>query len=86
MSANLVCNRIRWKVEGAKLMGDMEMIRIATGERTRFMSDGSVVKDQVNPPRVEFCDACESMKSMQGGMSFNYFYDLIWICQDCRNK
>jgi hypothetical protein len=73
-------------MEGARMMADMEMIRIATGERTRFMADGSVIKDQVNPPRVEFCDACESMKSMQGGMSFNYFYDLIWICEDCRNK
>ena len=67
-------------------MGDMEMIRIATGERTRFMADGEVVKDQVNPPRVEFCDVCELMKSMEGGMSFNYFYDLIWICPDCKNK
>lgn len=86
MSANLVCHGRRRQMEGAKLMADMEIIRIATGERTRFMADGSIVKDQVNPPRVEFCDACESMKSMQGGMSFNYFYDLIWICEDCRNK
>ena len=86
MSGNLVQPQRGWQMEGARMMADMEMIRIATGERTRFMADGSVIKDQVNPPRVEFCDACESMKSMQGGMSFNYFYDLIWICEDCRNK
>ena len=67
-------------------MADMEMIKIATGERTRFMIDGSVVKDQIDPPKVEWCDSCESFKRLEAGMSFNYLYDLIWICQDCKNK
>ena len=64
----------------------MEMIRIATGERTRFMIDGSIVKDEVPPPKVEWCDSCEKFKSFDTGMSFNYLYDLIWICYDCKNK
>ena len=67
-------------------MADMEMIKIATGERTRFMSDGAVIKDRVDPPKIEWCDSCETFKRFDGGLSFNYSYDLLWICQDCKNK
>ena len=85
MSGNLVCHRIRWKMEGAKLMADMEMIKIATGERTRFMRDGSVVKDQVDPPKIEWCDRCETFKRFDGGR-----YDFVmgspelWYCIECK--
>jgi len=85
MSTNLVCHRIRWKVEGAKLMGDMEIIKIATGERTRFMADGSVLKDQVDPPKIEWCDRCETFKRFDGGR-----YDFVmgspelWYCIECK--
>jgi hypothetical protein len=85
MSGNLVCHRIRWKMEGAKLMADMEMIKIATGERTRFMADGSVVKDEVDPPKIEWCDRCETFKRSDGGR-----YDFVmgspelWYCELCK--
>ena len=67
------------------MMADMEMIRIATGERTRFMTDGSVVKDQVAPPTIEWCDRCQMFKELQGGrfdkaMGSNE----LWYCEACK--
>jgi len=85
MPANLVCDGRRRQVEGAKLMGDMEMIRIATGERTRFMRDGSIAKDEVTPPKIEWCDRCETFKRADGGR-----YDFVmgspelWYCELCK--
>jgi hypothetical protein len=72
-------------MEGTSLMADMEMIRIATGERTRFMADGSVVKDQVDTPKIEWCDRCETFKRFDGGR-----YDTVmgspelWYCELCK--
>ena len=72
-------------MEGARIMADMEMIRIATGERTRFMTDGSVVKDQVALPKIEWCDRCETFKRFDGGR-----YDTVmgspelWYCMECK--
>jgi len=66
-------------------MGDMEMIRIATGERTRFMADGSVVKDEIDPPKIEWCDRCEAFKRFDGGR-YEYVQglDALWICELCK--
>ena len=70
---------------GASMMADMEMIKIATGERTRFMADGSVSKDQVDPPKIEWCDRCETFKRFDGGR-----YDFVmgspelWYCELCK--
>jgi hypothetical protein len=72
-------------MDGAKLMGDMEMIRIADGERTRFMRNGSIVKDEVDPPKIEWCDRCETFKRFDGGR-----YDFVsgqaelWYCELCK--
>ncbi len=85
MSGNLVQPQRRWKMEGARVMADMEMIKIATGERTRFMDDGSVLKDQVDPPKIEWCDRCETFKRFDGGR-----YDTVmgspelWYCELCK--
>ena len=85
MSGNLVQPQRGWQMEGARVMADMEMIRIATGERTRFMSDGSVLKDQVDPPKIEWCDRCETFKRFDGGR-----YDTVmgspelWYCELCK--
>ena len=85
MSGNLVQPQRRWKMEGARVMADIEMIKIATGERTRFMQDGSVVKDQVDPPKIEWCDRCETFKRSDGGR-----YDFVmgspelWYCELCK--
>ena len=85
MSGNLVQPQRRRKMEGARVMADMEMIKIATGERTRFMADGSVLKDQVDPPKIEWCDRCETFKRFDGGR-----YDTVmgspelWYCELCK--
>jgi len=85
MRTNVACTWRRWKMEGTKLMADMEIIKIATGERTRFMRDGSVVKDQVDPPKIEWCDRCEMFKRFDGGR-----YDTVmgspelWYCELCK--
>lgn len=85
MPAHLVHTWRRWKMEGAKLMADMEMIKIATGERTRFMQDGTVVKDQIEPPKIEWCDRCETFKRFDGG---RYDYVMgspeLWYCEACK--
>ena len=67
------------------MMADMEMIKIATGERTRFMSDGTIKTDQVDPTRVEWCDRCEAFKLFAGGR-YEYVQGLeqIWICELCK--
>lgn len=66
-------------------MADMEMIKIATGERTIYKADGSVLKDQVDPPKIEWCDRCETFKRFDGGR-----YDFVmgspelWYCELCK--
>ena len=85
MPSNLVQPQRGRQVEGARLMGDMEIIKIATGERTRFMADGSVLKDEVDPPKIEWCDRCETFKRFDGGR-----YDFVmgspelWYCELCK--
>ena len=69
------------------MSGDFEMIRINSGERTIIKMDGTELKDQVNPPKIEWCDAGEHYSAdLEGGMKFGYFYDMIWICQKCRQS
>lgn len=66
-------------------MGSMEFIKLSTGERTFIDIDGTVVKDQVTPPKVEFCDKCETLKSFEFG---RYDYVMgspeLWFCMDCK--
>jgi len=72
-------------MEGARVMADMEMIKIATGERTRFLAYGRVIKDEVDPPKIEWCDRCETFKRFDGGR-----YDFVmgspemWYCELCK--
>ena len=72
-------------MEGSKLMGSMEFIKLNTGERTRIDIDGTVVKDQIDPPRIEWCDRCEAFKGFAGGR-YEYVQGLeqIWICELCK--
>jgi hypothetical protein len=72
-------------MEGAKLMGDMEFIKLDTGERTRFMADGTVIKDQVDPPKIDWCDRCQSWKSVEFGR-FDYVMGSpeLWYCMECK--
>lgn len=66
-------------------MGDMEMIKLNTGERTIYKADGSVIKDEVDPPKVEWCDKCETFKRFDGGR-FETVMGLpeLWFCESCK--
>jgi hypothetical protein len=72
-------------MEGEKLVGDLEIIKIATGERITMQVDGSVIKDQVEPPKLEWCDKCQSWKPIEFGR-----YDgaqgltMLWVCLECK--
>ncbi len=85
MQSDLVRSYTDRRMEGEKLVGEMEIIKIATGERTKIKMDGSVLKDQVEPPKLEWCDKCESWKPMEFGR-----YDgaqgltMLWMCMECK--
>jgi hypothetical protein len=72
-------------MEGAAVMGEMKIIKLDTGERTIFQTDGSVIKDQVDPPKIEWCDRCQMFKELQFGR-----YDKVmgsnelWYCEACK--
>ena len=66
------------------IMGDMEMIKIATGEKTVFKADGTVVHEP-NPISIEWCDRCEIWKPLAFGRYVtNLGEHLIWECGDCK--
>lgn len=66
-------------------MGELEIIKIATGERTIIQMDGTVIKDQIDPPKVEWCDRCESFKSMLAGTYDKVMgTDELWYCAACK--
>ena len=66
-------------------MGDMEMIKLSTGERTIYKADGTVIKDELDPPRVEFCDKCQTFKRFDGG-AYQLVMGLpeLWFCEPCK--
>jgi hypothetical protein len=72
-------------MEGSKLVAGMEIIRLDTGERTVIEIDGTVIRDQIPPPKVEWCDRCETFKRFDGGR-----YDTVmgspelWYCELCK--
>lgn len=66
-------------------MSDMEMIRIATGERTRYMANGEVIEDIIAPPKIEYCDRCETLKRAEfGRYDFVMGMPELWYCQACK--
>ena len=72
-------------MEGSRLMGEFEMIKIATGERTTIKIDGTMVKDQVDPPKLEWCDKCEKWKPLEfGRFDGSQGLTMIWICLECK--
>lgn len=62
-------------------MGEMEIIKLNTGERTIFQTDGSVIKDQIDPPALEWCDKGQHYSNKLNG---KYIDDKLWICAACR--
>ena len=67
------------------MSGDFEMIRIDTGERRIIQMDGSEIRDIVPPPKVHFCDKCESFKSaINGKIDFADGVPVLWFCEACK--
>jgi hypothetical protein len=72
-------------MEGAAVMGGMEIIKLDTGERTIIEIDGTVIKDQVIPPKIEWCDRCQMFKELQGGKFDKVMgSNELWYCEACK--
>jgi len=85
MQSDLVRSYTDGRMEGEKLVGEMEIIKIATGERTKIKVDGSVLKDQVEPPKLEWCDKCEAWKPMEfGRYDGAHGLTMLWACRECK--
>lgn len=65
-------------------MGEMQIIKVDTGDKTTFAIDGSIIKEQ-NPIKINWCDQCEMWKPLEFGR-----YDgadglaMIWLCMECK--
>ena len=62
------------------MSGDFEMINLKTGNRLTIQMDGTEIRDQVQPPAIEWCD-----KGQQFGLKIDgkYVDDKLWICLEC---
>lgn len=66
-------------------MGSIEFIRLNTGERTTIETDGTMIKDQVEPPKLEWCDKCQSWQDMQFGQFEKHDgISTLWYCVGCK--
>ena len=85
MWPDLVRPFIRYAVEASGvIMGDMEIIKIATGEKTIFKADGLVVHE-TDPISIEWCDRCEIWKPLEFGRYISHLGELlIWECGECK--
>ena len=85
MHTALVRAGSRWSMEAAGItVGEMEIIKLNTGQKTTYKIDGTVIKEQ-SPISINWCDKCESWKPLEFGR-----YDgaqgltMLWICQECK--
>ena len=62
-------------------MGELEIIKIATGERLTIARDGSELRDDVPTPSIEWCDRGQHYASKLGGSDVG---DTLWICGSCK--
>ena len=62
-------------------MAELEIIKIATGDRLTIAMDGSELRDQVPAPSIEWCDKGQHYASKLGGQDV---YDSLWICLPCQ--
>lgn len=85
MHAYLVQLGQRWPVEtSGVIMGDMEMIKLSTGEKTIFKADGTVIREQ-NPISIDWCDRCQMWKPLEfGSYTTVDGLKLIWECGECK--
>lgn len=62
------------------MSGDFEMINLQTGARLTIQMDGTELRDEVQPPAIEWCDKGEHYASKIDG---RYVDDKLWICLEC---
>ena len=85
MHTTLVRIGIGWSMEAAGIaVGEMQIIKLNTGQKTTYKIDGTVIKEQT-PISINWCDKCESWKPLEFGR-----YDgaqgltMLWFCLDCK--
>ena len=84
MQPNLVRSKSEWRMEGSQLMGELNITRLDTGEKTTFQIDGTVIKEQ-SEISINWCDKCEKWKPLEFGR-----YDgaqgltMLWVCMECK--
>jgi len=84
MQSNLVRSEFDRRMEGSELMGELNITRLDTGEKTTFQIDGTVIKEQ-SEISINWCDKCEKWKPLEFGR-----YDgaqglsMIWVCMECK--
>ena len=85
MWPDLVRTSQRWPVETTGvIVGDMEMIKLSTGEKTVFKADGTVIRE-INPISIDWCDRCQMWKPLEFGRYVTVDgLHLIWECMDCK--
>ena len=62
------------------MSGNFEMINLKTGNRLTIQMDGTEIRDQVEPPLIEWCDKGEHFACKIDG---KYVDDKLWICLAC---
>jgi hypothetical protein len=66
------------------MMGEMQIIKLSTGEATTFKIDGSVVKEP-KPISIDWCDKCENWKPLEfGRYDGSHGLTMIWLCMECK--
>jgi len=85
MQSNLVRFSRRWSMEAAGIaMGEMEIIKLNTGEKTIYAIDGTIIKEQ-SPIEINWCDKCDKWKPKDfGRYDGAQGLDMIWICRECK--
>ena len=84
MQPDLVRSKFYRRMEGSQLMGELNITRLDTGEKTTFQIDGTVIKEQ-SEISINWCDKCEKWKPLEFGR-----YDgaqglsMIWVCMECK--
>ena len=65
-------------------MGEMEIIKLNTGEKTTFVIDGTIIKEQ-SPIEINWCDKCDKWKPKDfGRYDGAQGLDMIWLCAECK--
>ena len=85
MRTALVRIGVRWSVEATGvIMGELQMIKLSSGEKTTIQIDGTVIKEQ-NPVKINWCDKCEKWKPLEfGRYDGSHGLTMLWFCLECK--